>query len=210
MANHDDHDGGAPHDGEVMDDCPICYGELGHPTPICPNGHKVCDICRPHILRQEWVGGRPPLCPICRTNLTEVAVAEGFRQARVPRPAGVGAAGGGRPRPDAEMREEGARLARNWHMNVGGFDAIGRHGGGRPHNGPAWNDARELFLRQREAGVIPPNSVFGGIHARKCGHRGCVRWGGHMGVRFLLYGVTGKRRYRCEEHTENHIYLNLP
>lgn len=157
-------------------DCPVCYGELGNPDPICPNGHKVCDTCRPHIMAglPSVYGGRlPPRCPICRQNLGP----------REPAPQAA-------PRPRVD------------HRNVGGFDAIGRAGGGRPHNGPIWDAARQRFLDHRDAGRIPPNSIFGGIHERKCGHRGCQRSGGSQGVRFLLYGDTGKRRYRCEEHTD--------
>lgn len=54
--------------------------------------------------------------------------------------------------------------------------------------------ARARFNAHRQAGRIPATAVFGGIHHRNCGHRGCQRVGGEMGVRF----VNGL--YRCEVH----------
>lgn len=205
-AQHDQHEGGErpPRPRTPEEDCPVCYGELGNPRPLCPNGHSVCDICRPHILRGG--GWRGPSCPICRHPLTEApghavphpavavdpAVVAAARDAHLAHVAQVA------PGRNARGRRE---FPADAMVNVGGFDAIGRHGGGRPHNGPVWEAARRRFLELREAGTIPAHSTFGGIHERKCGHRGCQRSGGSQGVRFLLYGDTGKRRYRCEEHT---------
>ena len=217
--NHDNHDGGErpPHDPPAPmagrpgtpEDCPICFGELGNPAPLCPNGHSVCDICRPHILRGGgWHG---PRCPICRAALHEAAGPVVPRPAEAVDPAVVAAARDAHLARVAQVAPNRNPLngRRGRHefpadamVNVGGFDAIGRAGGGRPHNGPVWDAARRRFLELREAGTIPPHSVFGGIHERKCGHRGCQRSGGSQGVRFLLYGDTGKRRYRCEEHTQ--------
>jgi hypothetical protein len=205
---HDNHDHAAMPRPATPADCPVCYGELGTPDPVCPNGHQVCDTCRPHILAglPSVYGGRlPPKCPICRHPLPQGP------------PAPPMAAGGGGA-VDPALVQGAAAAHQAWvaqnapgrnaqgrrvdHRNVGGLDAIGRAGGGRPHNGPIWDAARQRFLDHRDAGRIPPNSIFGGIHERKCGHRGCQRSGGAMGVRFLLYGDTGKRRYRCEEHTD--------
>lgn len=58
-------------------------------------------------------------------------------------------------------------------------------------------EARERFLLMREQGRIPADSMFGGVHGRKCGVRACVRRTGAEGVRFLK-GTGGKRSYRCE------------
>lgn len=66
----------------------------------------------------------------------------------------------------------------------------------------ARNDARLQFQRNIADHSIPANATFGGIHNRKCGHDGCSRMGGAEGVRFLIFGNTGKRRYRCELHTQ--------
>lgn len=165
------------------DDCPVCYGEIGTPAPLCPNGHNVCDTCRPHIL-----GGDPPRCPICRACLRHIAHPLIRRIPAPARPLLVN----GQPDPFADARPL---------QDVGGLDALGRAGGGRPHNGPVWNARRREFLEARERGEIPATAVFGGIHTRKCGHRGCQRQAGAGGVRFLLFAATGKRRYRCEAHT---------
>ncbi len=54
--------------------------------------------------------------------------------------------------------------------------------------------AARRFGEHREAGRIPANAVFGGVHNRYCGHRGCERRGGERGVRFRG-GL-----YRCEVH----------
>ena len=213
--HHDDHDDHAPMAGHAPRpatpaDCPVCYGDLGDPAPLCPNGHRVCDICRPHILAglpNPYGGGwrMPPRCPICRHNLGAAGPVP------PPLPPGVVMADADLVRAAADAhRARVAEIApgrnvangRRDHRYVGGQDAIGRVGGGRPHNGPVWEAARQRFLDHRDAGRIPPGSCFGGIHERKCGHRGCQRQGGAMGVRFLLFGNTGKRRYRCEEHTD--------
>jgi len=53
---------------------------------------------------------------------------------------------------------------------------------------------RAVFDDNVRAGRIPNTAVFGGIHDRNCGHRGCNRRTGAMGVRFL------DGRYRCEVH----------
>jgi hypothetical protein len=53
---------------------------------------------------------------------------------------------------------------------------------------------RQQFLEHVEAGRVPNTAAFGGIHDRRCGHRGCNRIGGVMGVRFRG-GL-----YRCEVH----------
>jgi hypothetical protein len=53
---------------------------------------------------------------------------------------------------------------------------------------------RAQFNAHRQAGRIPATARFGGIHERNCGHRGCDRHGGVMGVRFF------DGRYRCEVH----------
>lgn len=200
------------------EDCPICYGELGNPPPLCPNGHKVCDICRPHLFRDLTRHGAR--CPICRHALPLEGDAGRVdalarEHARRRRGGGGGGVGGGM---DPELVElwrgvaEDIRFAETAHRlaeeqralrNAHPQPARGGHGGGgRPHRGPAWDEAREQFLAHREAGRIPAHSVFGGIHQRKCGHPNCQRAGGSQGVRFLLFGGTGKRRYRCEEHTE--------
>jgi len=50
------------------------------------------------------------------------------------------------------------------------------------------------FQANREQGRIPHHATYGGIHRRRCGHAGCDRVGGVMGVRFVT------RRYRCEVH----------
>ena len=183
---HDNHEGGErpPHAPEAPprpatpeDPCPVCLGDTNGAAPCCQNGHVVCDICLPQLLRMPYGAGHR--CPMCRQPITR-------------RPEGHAAAGGGaapvHPHHD--------------HRYVGGHDAIGRVGGGRPHNGPVWEEARRRFLENRDQGRIPGNAFFGGIHERKCGHRGCERHGGSQGVRFLLYGDTGKRRYRCEDHTQ--------
>lgn len=54
--------------------------------------------------------------------------------------------------------------------------------------------AARRFGEHREAGRIPTNARFGGVHNRYCGHRGCERRGGERGVRFRG-GL-----YRCEVH----------
>ena len=171
------------------DDCPICYGELGNPEPLCPNGHKICDVCRPHILRVDgWVG---PRCPICRAPLQREA---GPRPPPLPHGEGV----------DLALVYEARQQHQQWVAQNAPNRVPNRRGqgGARPHRGPEWDAARQRFLEHREAGRIPAHSTFGGIHMRKCGHRNCERLGGAMGVRFLLFGETGKRRYRCEEHTQ--------
>jgi hypothetical protein len=53
---------------------------------------------------------------------------------------------------------------------------------------------RAEFNAHRQAGRIPATARFGGIHERNCGHRGCNRRGGAMGVRFF------DGLYRCEVH----------
>lgn len=173
---------------QEAEDCPICYGELGTPADLCPNGHKVCDICRPHILR----GGdhRGPRCPLCR---------EPLRREHLPIV----------PRPDVEVDLAAVYAARQAHEQWVAEHAPNRNANGQGHGrggcrprGAEWVAARERFLAAREAGTIPADAVFGGIHDRRCGHRHCPRIGGAGGVRFLLFGNTGKRRYRCEAHTE--------
>ena len=80
-----------------------------------------------------------------------------------------------------------------------------------PHNHPPIqranrqdlrHDARLQFQQNIANHTIPANAEFGGIHTRKCGHGGCNRTGGAEGVRFLIFGDTNKRRYRCELHTQ--------
>lgn len=185
------------------DDCPICFGALGEVAPLCPNGHKVCAICRPHIVRSG--GAQGPRCPLCRHPLAREAGPMPPRDAVVvvPNPELDALLQAGRDAHRAWVAQNAPnRNARGRQVaHVGGEDALGRRGGGRPHRGADWDAARERFLAHREAGRIPPETTFGGIHERKCGHRGCVRVGGQMGVRFLLFGDSGKRRYRCEEHT---------
>ena len=172
---------------ETTQDCPVCYGDLGTPEALCPNGHKVCDTCRPHIyngVRGQYGQVLPARCPICRHELTR-------RDA--PPPADW----------NAVLRDPAIRAWREQAdvgglTNVGGIDAVGR----RPRNQELWMTKRREFLDLRARGAIPGDAVYGGVHERKCGHRGCTRTGGSQGVRFLLFGNTDKRRYRCEEHTD--------
>lgn len=198
-------------------DCPICYGDLGTPADLCPNGHKVCDTCRPQI--QGVRTGRGATCPFCRAPIPYVPL---------PGPPPVRRARR-HPGEDAAVVARAAQLAVDLAENPGENAEVTarriytpdeivailhdeivavlhdenplppRRGGGRPHIGPEWEAARTLFLANREAGRIPADSVFGGIHERKCGTRECERRGGAGGVRFLL-NEAGRRRYRCELH----------
>jgi len=52
----------------------------------------------------------------------------------------------------------------------------------------------QLFNQRRRDGLIPREALYGGVHNRRCGHRGCQRVGGADGVRFY------NRLYRCEQH----------
>ena len=160
----------APNNTE--NDCPVCFGEMGNPAPICANGHKVCDTCRPHVYRGNPDWNRRGVCPMCRGRLLGE-----------PQPAPAGSMNA---QWDADVRPQPARQPAR-----------------RGARGEDWERARQVFLESRAAGHIPPDAMFGGIHTRNCGHRGCLRTGGSSGVRFLLFGNTGKRRYRCELHTEN-------
>lgn len=162
-------------------DCPICYGDLGTPADLCPNGHKVCDTCRPLIqsVLTGWGMGRPgAACPLCRAPIQYIPL-------------------NGPPGP---MPRRHPHLRDGDRMPNGGVYHPPQRGGGRPHRGPQWDEARTQFLAHREAGHIPADAIFGGIHERSCGHRNCPRAGGSQGVRFLLFADTGKRRYRCELH----------
>jgi hypothetical protein len=173
-------------------DCPICYGDLGTPADLCPNGHKVCDTCRPLIqsVLTGWGMGRPgAACPLCRAPIQYVPLPRGVVDDGVPMP--HQGAGGPEPHPHAPQYD---RLIPFPHQHQP------RRGGGRPHRGPDWDHARTQFLAHREAGHIPADAIFGGIHERNCGDRNCQRVGGWEGVRFLLFADTGKRRYRCELH----------
>lgn len=122
---------------------------------------------------QKVMEGRNPKCPLCRHLIRN----DSGRPAPVPR---------------FQIRR-----------TLGGEDAIGRRGGGRPHNGPVWDQQMARFQENLQNNRIPPGAVFGGIHERKCGHRECYRQGGAQGVRFLVNNTTGTRVYRCEEHTNN-------
>jgi len=162
-------------------DCPICYGEnaLDGRDPICPNGHRFCADCQPIIQRSRTGWGMAPAgrprCPLCRADIPGVPAGEVLAD-QAPYP--------------------------GMDRHAGGEDALGRRGGGRPHNGPEWNAARRRFIERRQNGEIPHDAMFGGIHHRKCGNRQCDRTGGSDGVRFLLFANTGKRRYRCEVHDQ--------
>ena len=153
-----------------MEKCPVCW-EDGILTEMCPNKHKLCNTCLIHVRSIRFGFTNKASCPCCRAEIDYVPLEEG------------------------NNRQPGI------------FDPIVREvrrGHGRPR-GQEWRDALTSFIQKKNQGLIPANAEFGGIHKRKCGHKlnnnmTCQRRGGDEGVRFLIYGDTGKRRYRCECH----------
>jgi hypothetical protein len=158
----------------IDNECPVCFGTLADVEPCCPNNHRICSVCLPHIRRAN------NRCPLCRARLNPPPM----DAALLP------------PRNHADDIEAELNRIEAQHDAWAQLapDAIGR-----VHRNPRWREARRWFLYKREHQQIPGDAQFGGIHLRNCGHRGCNRKGGMDGVRFLL-GPNGKRRYRCEEH----------
>jgi len=180
------------------DDCPVCYGEraLQGRVAVCPNGHRLCSECQPHVQSvRNWRTGQAS-CPLCRADIPYVP-----REAPAPAPQAQPAGGGpvfqervgGEwveiPRAEMERRwAEGARREEERRERaIRGFQ----------QNGQNRRAGRERFLQHREQGHIPGDALYGGVHDRKCGNRGCDRRGGEQGVRFLKTNL-GKRVYRCE------------
>jgi len=185
------------------DDCPVCYGEnaLAGREAVCPNGHRLCAECQPHVQSVQHWRTRTAHCPLCRASIPYVP-----RNAPAPVYAPeedlLGLGGYGAEAVDTAARRLAAqqRHLREEHpQRAGGGTEERRQRAidGFRLNGQVRREAREQFLHLREAGHIPADSMFGGIHMRKCGTRRCDRTGGHQGVRFLKTG-TGKRMYRCE------------
>ena len=138
-------------------------------TPMCPNNHKLCMVCLRHIQGIRNWQTQQASCPICRAAIPYVPIQQ-------PQP---------QPQPWIPYIAAQPRQQQ-------------RRGHGRPR-GQEWFDALTEFVNNKNAGRIPADAKFGGIHKRGCGNRECNRVGGSEGVRFLLYKDTGKRRYRCEE-----------
>lgn len=171
-------------------DCPVCLGEnlLEGREAVCPNGHRICAECQPHVQSvRNWRTGHAS-CPLCRAAIPHIpadlpALTEEQRRAfteehrRLMREQQELRRAHPQPVADTEARRERA---------IRGFR----------ENGHVRRANRERFLQLREQGRIPANSMFGGVHSRCCGTRNCNRRGGDEGVRFLKIGT--KRMYRCE------------
>ena len=160
----------------IYEECPVCYEE-NLLSVMCPNNHKLCSICLRHIQGIKNWRTNTATCPICRANIPYVPINPPNNNVI---PAHVFNA----PNPQGPLR------------NL----VPARRGHGRPR-GQEWYDALTEFINNKNNGTIPANAEFGGIHNRGCGNRQCNRVGGKQGVRFLIYGDSEKRRYRCELHT---------
>lgn len=169
------------------DDCPICYGEraLVGRVAVCPNGHRLCAECQPHVqsVRNHRTGQAN--CPLCRANIPYVP-----RQAQAPQggdPLGEQGQPPRQPRPPRDNRDELNAYQLRRQRAIEGFQ----------NNHQNRRAGREQFLQLRDQGQIPGNALYGGVHDRKCGVRGCHRVGGIQGVRFLKDHFN-HRKYRCE------------
>lgn len=161
------------------DDCPVCYGEraLVGRVAVCPNGHRLCAECQPHVQGVRTHNGHAS-CPLCRADIPFVP-----RQVVAPAP----------PQQDPAGHVARARQA----QEADRADRRERAIRGFQNNGQERRAGRERFLQLREEGQIPGNALYGGVHERKCGVRGCERRGGNQGVRFLKDNLNC-RKYRCE------------
>lgn len=191
------------------DDCPVCYGEraLRGRIAVCPNGHRLCAECQPHVQSVRNYRTGMASCPLCRADIPHVA-----RVAPAPQPLPVGAGGFtaeeiarmADPRPfmtEAEAQEVNRRIQERREARAEA-DAQAENRRERAirgfqQNGQNRRAGREQFLLHREQGAIPGDALYGGVHERKCGNRNCERRGGTAGVRFLKTDL-GKRVYRCE------------
>jgi len=151
-------------------DCPICFepDTIREREPVCPNGHRICADCQPHIQSVYVRGGAA--CPLCRAPIPFIP------EERV----------GGRPlapaQPPRRVVDHTQRQERRDRANAA-FNNL-----------PARREAQQVFLQNRREGTIPANARFGGFHQRRCP---CGRSGGSQGVRFLKLR-DNTRRYRCE------------
>ena len=186
------------------DDCPVCMGEgaLRGREAVCPNGHRLCEECQPHVQSvRDWRTGQAK-CPMCRAAIPYIP------RAAAPDPFGPG--GGAFQDMDPFALDAARQLAAQQQALRAAHPQQRRgvdHGDtearrqraidGFRLNAQPRREARERFLLLRDQGRIPGDSMFGGVHMRKCGNRRCDRTGGHQGVRFLKT-LGGKRMYRCE------------
>jgi hypothetical protein len=167
------------------DDCPVCYGEraLVGRTAVCPNGHRLCAECQPHVQGVRNFRTGMASCPLCRADIPHVP-----RQAQ---PARMN---------EEQLENHRAGLLERWADEAAAGRAADRRERairGFQQNGQTRRAGREQFLQHREHGHIPGDALYGGVHDRKCGNRNCERRGGTGGVRFLKTN-HGKRVYRCE------------
>ena len=201
---------------ENPNDCPICYGEnlLEGRDAICPNGHKFCETCQPHIqsVRTGWGMGQygrtnTACCPLCRATIPYVPLGIPFHEEMLARQQAQAqqepvVLGPGymawRAQQDQQAQQARAERARAQQDQQRRFDEARAQRAVDGWHNNIENRARERteFLRLRAIGAIPGDAIFGGVHNRKCGNRNCDRRTGAGGVRFLKIGAG--RVYRCE------------
>ena len=168
-----------------MEECPVCLEEHLL-VQMCPNKHKLCRPCLSKIEQVYNEKLRSAVCPLCRAPIPH------------------------KPKNEAEKREPHPDEIFGHNTNAGfqdmdvfGLNTLPRTYIQRRVERRTLNEnALNTFYQNIRTERIPHNADYGGTHTRKCGHRGCNRTGGSEGVRFLLYGETGKRRYRCEQHAQ--------
>ena len=49
-------------------ECPICMDRIMPPFEQCTNGHVICGVCKPSVLKSS-----NPLCPECRVSLLSLS-----------------------------------------------------------------------------------------------------------------------------------------
>jgi len=171
-----------------MEECPVCL-EAHLLSPICPNNHKLCGVCLRHIQSIYNHRYHGAVCPICRAVIPYVPI----------NPVPVNRV----PAVDVFGNNTNAGFQDMDVFGIGPGPVITFNIPERRMNMPVLRrNALDLFNQNKRDGIIPENAEFGGTHERKCGHHGCNRTGGSQGVRFLIFGNTGRRRYRCEQHNE--------
>jgi len=198
---------------ENANDCPICYGEnlLEGREAICPNGHKFCETCQPHIqsVRTGWgmrfVGEGVACCPLCRAEIPYVPRGIPFHEEMLARQQAQAQQGPVVLGPDyvAWRAQQNQQAQQARAERAPGYEDLRAQQARAERAVNGWhnnieNRARERteFLRLRAMGEIPGDAIFGGVHNRKCGNRNCDRRTGAGGVRFLKIGA--QRVYRCE------------